>query len=62
MSQTERQRRGRVGIEHRFREQAGCAVKPAREINAEWTSEPQREMVNGLLSTVQTSSAGMLPL
>jgi hypothetical protein len=44
ISKTERQRRGRVGIEHRSREQAGRAERLAREVNVEWPSEPQREI------------------
>ena len=38
-----RRGRGKVGIERRSREQVGCAERPARNINVEWSSEPQGE-------------------
>lgn len=39
-------------MERRFREQVNFAERLARNVQVEWSSEPQREMVNRPLSKI----------
>jgi hypothetical protein len=53
-------------MERRFREQARCAAKLARNVNVEWSSEPQGESlpVASLLVglSAQVANAGFAPV